>query len=199
MKIVFASSNPHKLVEVRAILEPLGMDVVGLDAFGDQPPEPVEDADTFEGNARIKALAYATALSCRCLADDSGLVVDAIGGRPGIHSARFAGEGTTRAERDAANNALLLQLLASVPPGRRTARFVCAMCLADPDASIVAEATGSFDGVITEPRGSGGFGYDPLLFIPELGRTSAELSAKEKNARSHRGNALRSLVSLIAS
>ena len=144
-----------------------------------------------------EAVAYAKALGATVLADDSGLEVDALGGAPGVHSARYAGVGAGRAERDAANNARLLRELAGVPHARRTARFVCVLCVARPDGSILAEARGHFEGWIGEaPRGSNGFGYDPLLVLAD-GRTSAELSPAEKNARSHRGNALRALVPLL--
>lgn len=197
--ILVATGNPHKLEEIRAVLGPIGFEVLGLEDIGTLPPEPEEDGATFEENARIKATAYARATGRRCLADDSGLEVDALGGAPGVRSARYAGVGATRAERDAANNALLLERLRGVPSGRRTARFVCAMCLADPDGSVVAETRGTFAGVIGEaPRGGNGFGYDPLLHLPEEGRTSAELSPAEKNARSHRGAAARAMADALA-
>lgn len=195
MQLLFATSNPHKIAEVRDILAPLGLNVIGLDALLASPPEPREDGNTFTANARIKAVAYAAATGHLCLADDSGLEVDALRGRPGVHSARYAGVGATRAERDAANNAKLLQELADVRPERRTARFVCAMCLADPQGNVVAETRGTFEGVIANaPRGSNGFGYDPLLFLSDRGCTSAELSPAEKNARSHRGEAARKMT-----
>ena len=194
-RVLFATSNPHKAEEVRAILEPLGLDVTTLDELGSLPPEPVEDGETFEENARIKALAYARETGLECLAEDSGLSVDALGGAPGVHSARYAGVEGSRAERDRANNEKLLRELEGVEPARRTARFVCALCLAAPDGSIIAEARGTYEGVIADaPRGAGGFGYDPLLHLPDVGRTSAELSAEEKNARSHRGHALRAMA-----
>lgn len=197
-EILLATSNPHKLEEVEAVLGPLGIHVVGLGALGDLPPEPVEDADTFEGNARIKAIEYAKATGRRCLADDSGLSVDALGGAPGVHSARYAGVGDDRASRDAANNAKLLAALADVGEAERTARFVCAMCLADPDGTIVAETRGTFEGVITlDPRGTNGFGYDPLLFLPQEGCTSAELEPDAKNALSHRGAATRAMAEAL--
>lgn len=196
--LLFASSNPHKVDEVRAILAPLGIRVVGLQSLADPPPEPLEDGDSFEANARIKAIAYATATGQMCLADDSGLEVDALGGEPGVQSARYAGVGDSRAERDAANNAKLLRELADVPQEQRTARFVCAMCLADAEGNIIAETRGTFEGVIAdEPRGSNGFGYDPLLYLPDRGCTSAELSPEEKNARSHRGQAARKMAELL--
>ncbi|MFM7051970.1 MAG: RdgB/HAM1 family non-canonical purine NTP pyrophosphatase [Planctomycetota bacterium] len=194
-KIVIATSNPHKVEEISAVLGRLGIECVPLPNAG--IPEPVEDGATFEANARIKARAYAKALGTTVLADDSGLEVDALGGAPGVHSAYYAGTGANRAERDAANNARLLRELEGVPDGRRGARFVCVLSLAAADGSIEAEARGTFEGHIGHaPRGTNGFGYDPLLVLGD-GRTSAELSSDEKNARSHRGNALRALVRLI--
>lgn len=200
MQILVASSNPHKVDEIRSVLGASGIEVIGLDSLPQQPPEPVEDGDTFEANARIKATAYAKATSRMCLADDSGLEVDALGGAPGVHSARFAEiNGVSlpvdaqRPQRDAANNALLLEKLRDVPREQRTARFVCVMCLADAQG-VLAETRGTFEGIITDnPRGSNGFGYDPLLELPD-GRTSAELSPQEKNARSHRGAAVRAMA-----
>jgi XTP/dITP diphosphohydrolase len=199
-EVLVATGNPHKIEEIRAVLAPLGLRVLGLDDCGGSFPEPDENGATFEANARIKAVAYARMTGRAALADDSGLEVDALDGAPGIFSARFAGIGSTRAERDAANNRLLLDRLRDVPSDRRTARFVCAMCLADADGSIVAETRGEFGGVIIDaPRGANGFGYDPLLFLPELGCTSAELSPDEKNARSHRGHATRLMAERLAS
>lgn len=194
MNLLFASSNPHKVEEVRAVLAPLGIEIVGLNDLGAEMPEPVEDGATFEANARIKAVAYAMATGRMCLADDSGLEVDALGGKPGVHSARYAGIGETRAERDAANNEKLLHELRKIPAGLRTARFVCAMCLADERGIVLATTRGTFEGVITDrPRGDNGFGYDPLLYVPDCGCTSAELTSHEKNARSHRGEAARKM------
>lgn len=194
-KLIIATSNPHKVEEIAAVLGQIGIACVPLART--DIPEPDENGATFEENARIKAIAYAKALGVKVLADDSGLEVDALGGAPGVHSARYAGIGATRAERDAANNAKLLRELAGVPHGRRTARFVCVLCVARPDGSIAAEARGHFEGWIGESaRGSNGFGYDPLLVLDD-GRTSAELTSAEKNARSHRGNALRELVKLL--
>ena len=198
MKILLATSNLHKLEEVRAILGSKGIEVVGLSESEQRIEEPVEDADTFAGNARIKALGYAKATGKRCMADDSGLVVDVLGGEPGIYSARYAGVGETREERDAANNALLLEKLSLTNSKEPPAQFVCALCVADPDGTIVAETEGTFDGVITSsPRGINGFGYDPLLFLPDVGMTSAELSPEAKNARSHRGVAAKKMLMLI--
>ena len=195
-KITIATSNPHKVDEISATLGLLGITCVALGRT--DIPEPEEDGATFEENARIKAVAYARALGETVLADDSGLEVDALGGAPGVHSARYAGIGATREERDRANNAKLLRALESVPDALRTARFVCVLSIARADGTIVAESRGTFDGVIGRaPRGTNGFGYDPLLVL-EDGRTSAELSSAEKNARSHRGNALRLLVPKLA-
>ena len=196
-KVVIATSNPHKVDEIAAVLGQIGIECVPMEGAG--IPEPEENGATFEENARIKAVAYARALGVTVLADDSGLEVDALGGAPGVHSARYAGIGETRAERDAANNAKLLRALEGVPKARRTARFVCVLSVARPDGSIVAEARGHFEGFIGEaPRGANGFGYDPLLVLAD-GRTSAELTSAEKNARSHRGNALRTLVGCLGS
>ncbi|MBX3353616.1 MAG: RdgB/HAM1 family non-canonical purine NTP pyrophosphatase [Phycisphaeraceae bacterium] len=197
-EIVVATTNPHKVEEILAVFRASGVEGVTLRTLRDIDgakalPEPVEDAPTFEGNARLKALYYANALGRACLADDSGLEVDALGGAPGIYSARYAGVGATREERDNANNAKLLEALRGVAPQKRTARFVCAACLADP-RGVLFETRGEFPGVIGDsPRGSNGFGYDPLLVL-EDGRTSAELSPDEKNARSHRGEAMRALA-----
>ncbi|HEX4478118.1 MAG TPA: RdgB/HAM1 family non-canonical purine NTP pyrophosphatase [Polyangiaceae bacterium] len=196
--LLFATTNPHKVAEVRALLEPLGFEVTSLDALPTMPAEPVEDADTFAGNALLKARAYAKSTGLPCLAEDSGLEVDALGGAPGVHSARYSGTGGARAERDRANNEKLVKALAGVPRERRAARFVCAMCLAEPDGAVVVESSGTYDGLVAdEPRGENGFGYDPLLYLPDVGRTSAELSSDEKSARSHRGKAARALAVLL--
>ena len=196
MDILFATSNPHKIEEVQAILADAGLRVLSLADVNDAGPEPVEDAPTFEGNAQIKATEYAQRHSMHCLADDSGLEVDALDGAPGVYSARYAGAEGDRATKDAANNRKLMEALADVPAERRSARFVCALCLATPDGAVCAETRGTFEGSIVESEGRGlnGFGYDPLLQLPDDPRTSAELSAEEKNARSHRGDAVRQMV-----
>jgi len=202
-RILLATTNPHKLDEIRAIFAPFGIEATGLDALDldHDIEEPTEDAETFAGNAQIKAAHYARAAGRACLADDSGLEVDALGGRPGVLSARYAGVGETRAERDRANNAKLLAELraARVPFEKRTARFVCVMALAHPSGEIIARTRGTFAGLITdEPRGENGFGYDPLLYVPDAQRTSAQLPPEEKNARSHRGAAARAMAPRIA-
>jgi XTP/dITP diphosphohydrolase len=195
--VVVATTNPGKLREVSEVLADLGIAVRPLDPA---LPEPVEDAATFEENARIKARAYAAAMGEPCLADDSGLEVDALGGAPGVYSARYAGTGGTREERDRANNEKLQGELEGVPEHALQARFVCAMCLAAPNGAIIAEARGTFEGVITRtPRGTNGFGYDPMLVVPELGLTSAELGSEEKNRRSHRGQATRAIAAVLKS
>lgn len=194
MKLLFATTNPHKAREVGQMLGPLGIEVCSLAEVSPGLPEPVEDAETFEGNARIKAVAYARALGMSVLADDSGLEVDALGGAPGVHSARYAGVGRTRAERDRANNEKLIAALRRLGEVDRSARFVCALCLVDAGGRVLFEARGTFPGMITdEARGENGFGYDPHLFLPDVGKTSAELPDEQKNARSHRGAATRAL------
>jgi XTP/dITP diphosphohydrolase len=198
MNLIVATSNPHKVREIAEVLEPLGLRVLGLSDVGANVPEPEEDADTFEGNARIKAVAYARALGAPCVAEDSGLEVDALGGAPGVHSARYAGVDGTREEKDRANNEKLLRELQKLGPVDRSARFVCAMCLVNADGEVLFETRGTYEGVITDtPRGTNGFGYDPLLLLPDLGRTSAELSPEEKAARSHRGAATRALYAFL--
>ena len=165
--------------------------------------EPVEDEPTFEGNARKKALHYAGATGRVCLADDSGLEVDALDGRPGVHSARYSGVEGDRATRDKANNDKLLRELEGVPDDERTARFVCAMCVCDPGGNVICEAHGEFEGRIGHaPVGEHGFGYDPLLVLtdpddPFAGKSSAELEPDDKHQRSHRGKAARRIANLL--
>ncbi len=244
-ELLVATTNPHKLDEIAAILAPLGVRAIGLSdaplppsravpsgtgipsgtgvppvrtrlgepchpdpsgtgipsGMGVPPvrtaadlPEPIEDSSTFAGNAAIKARYYAAATGRICIADDSGLEVAALAGAPGVHSARYAGVGAMRAERDAANNAKLLAALATTPGEARQAKFVCCMCLASPAGEILATSRGEFPGVIAHsPRGGNGFGYDPLLELPD-GRTAAQLDPAEKNARSHRGAATRAIA-----
>jgi len=192
-RLVLATHNAHKVGELRAILTPVlpGLDpasVVGARDVG--APEPVEDGVTFVENALIKARALAAFTGLPAVADDSGLSVDVLGGAPGIFSARWAGKHGD----DAANLALLLAQLAEIAEPHRTARFVCAAALVTPDGFEHVE-TGTLEGVLaTEPRGAGGFGYDPILVPTGETRSCAELTPQEKNAISHRGTAFRALV-----
>jgi XTP/dITP diphosphohydrolase len=199
MRIVVATGNPHKVEEIRAVLAPLGFTVLSLAETGRPvPPEPEEPHPTFEQNARLKAVHYARAVGEAVLADDSGLEVDALLGAPGVHSAHWAGREGSRAERDARNNARLAEAMQGVPAHRRTARFVCTMCIATPAGEVLVETRGEMEGVIgEEPRGAHGFGYDPWLHLPGRGVSSAELPPEEKNAISHRGIAVRRLAYLV--
>jgi XTP/dITP diphosphohydrolase len=198
--ITIATANPGKVAELRPIFAELGIRVVGLGDLGVGAAEPEESAPTFVGNATIKALAYARQTGTVCLADDSGLVVDALGGAPGVISSHYAADGRDdprpRAERDAANNERLLRELSGVPDERRTARFACVMVLASPEGEVLAQSEGAFEGRIGhEARGANGFGYDPLFLVaPEFQRTSAEMPPAEKNAVSHRALAARAMA-----
>jgi XTP/dITP diphosphohydrolase len=183
-EIVIASKNQGKIREIRRIYADLPVSIVEIADL----PDVVEDGATFSENARKKAIAAARHSGRWALADDSGLEVDALGGAPGVHSARWSGGG------DEANNDKLLAELRDVPAPARTARYRAVVVVADPQGRIVAEAEGSCEGLIGfERRGTGGFGYDPLFIVPEHGRTMAELSPEVKNALSHRGQALRRL------
>lgn len=189
--IVIASNNAHKAEEIATALAFPGWEFHALRELGLES-DPAEDADSFEGNARIKAQAARAASGGKAvLADDSGLAVDALDGAPGVYSARYAGEDAT----DADNNVKLLAALADVPDEQRTARFVCTLVFIDEDGTEEV-AYGTIEGRIgREERGEHGFGYDPL-FLPDVfddGRTLAEALPHEKNAVSHRGNALREL------
>jgi XTP/dITP diphosphohydrolase len=193
--LVLASGNQGKLGELRAMLEPHGW-TVRPQADWDLE-EAVEDGLSFIENALIKARHASRATGLQALGDDSGLVVEALEGRPGIRSARYAGAGAS----DEANNRKLLQALAGIPASRRQARFYCAMALvrhADDPAPLLA--TGSWRGrILEEPLGDGGFGYDPLFWVAEEGCSSAQLSKERKNRLSHRGRALAALLRLVES
>ncbi|MDH3582714.1 MAG: RdgB/HAM1 family non-canonical purine NTP pyrophosphatase [Phycisphaerae bacterium] len=194
---MFATSNPHKLAEVAEILRPTRLPVEGLGPQAARLPEPVEDGATFVANAHIKAAYYARHTGALTLADDSGLVVDALGGEPSVHSARYAGVEGGRDAADPANNRLILDRLVGIPDADRTARFVCVMVLAD-GRGTWAVARGVIEGLIlTTPRGAGGFGYDPLFFSAEANCALAELSREQKNALSHRGRATRRMAGLL--
>lgn len=192
-RLVLATGNPGKLRELRAILAPWKVEVLPLSDF--TPSAAEETGTTFVDNALIKARFAARMAGLPAIADDSGLEVDALGGGPGVRSARYAGEGAD----DAANNALLLRELGQVPDARRTARYRCAMAYvrsADDPAPVVREA--NWEGRIGHgPRGQGGFGYDPLFVVAGGERTAAEYAADEKNRVSHRGQALRALVAAL--
>jgi XTP/dITP diphosphohydrolase len=208
VRLLVASTNAHKLAEVRAVLEPFGIEVLGAEQC-ERPLPPVdEDQPSFAGNAAKKAVSACEASRLWSLADDSGLEVDALGGAPGVRSARFAGP----AADTAANNALLREKLAGVPPERRGASFVCALALARPRwdpaqgrqiVELAWQGEGRARGVILgAPRGSSGFGYDPLFELaepgqPGAGRTFAEMSSAEKAAVSHRGRALAAFVMML--
>ena len=192
MKLLVATGNKGKLKEIRHLLEETDIEVLGLDQLTN-PPEVIEDGATFEANARKKALELAAFSGNLTLADDSGLAVAALAGAPGVHSARYAGvQGD-----DAANNSRLLRELAGVALEQRRAAFHCVIALAWPDGRC-RTFEGSVAGLIlSEPRGGGGFGYDPLFLVPEYGKTMAELPLDIKNRISHRGAALRQLLPIL--
>ena len=192
-RIVLASNNPNKAREIGQLLSDQAIEVLPQSAF--DVPEAEETGLTFVENAILKARNAAAHTGLPAIADDSGLEVDALNGEPGIHSARFAGPDAT----DADNNARLLEALAEVPDDQRTARFQCLMVFMrhdrDPTPLI---CQGTWEGrILREPRGENGFGYDPLFWVPEKERSAAELSADEKNALSHRGQALRCLLAAL--
>ena len=196
MLIVLGTRNPKKLEEIAQILGDLqteGLEFADLTRFP-QAPEVAEDGSMFEANARKKASELAMALSQWVLGEDSGLVVPALHGRPGVQSARYSGKHGD----DAANNAKLLAELSPLPEDHRAAYYVCSLALADPQGQIQSVVQGHCHGMITrELRGSGGFGYDPLFLIDSLGKTTAELEPDEKHQISHRGKALRRLRELM--
>jgi len=193
MRIVMATNNAGKLREFRELLAPLGFEVEPLSQFTRESAE--ETGLSFIENAILKARHAARAANLPAIADDSGIEVDALRGEPGIYSARYAGEGAS----DQANLEKLLRAVADVPAAQRTARYQCALAFmrfaADP-SPLICQA--SWEGrVIMTPRGSGGFGYDPIFELPEIGKTAAELAPEEKNRISHRGKALRELVARL--
>jgi len=203
--ILIATGNQGKYREITEVLaeSPLGDPLpVAWRSLADLPSAidpPEETGRTFRDNAILKATAYSAASGWWALADDSGLEVDALGGEPGVHSARYAGlsEGVPRAAIDAANNRRLIAALADVPPPRRTARFRCVLVIAD-GKRVLAEAEAAVEGlIIDEPRGRNGFGYDPHFLLPQFDRTMAELPPSEKNRLSHRGQALRRIRELL--
>ncbi len=203
IRIVLATRNPGKSREIIATLGPLPVEVVSLAEIdpGHSIAEPEETGLTFADNARDKAHYYARATGCWALADDSGLEVDALGGEPGVYSARYASEDCPPEPKrdviDPANNAKLLRCLANVPEELRTGRFVCTLAVSD-GQRIVLESRGVIEGHIGhELQGQNGFGYDPLFVLRDRGCTMAELPADDKNAISHRGQAVRKMAELL--
>ena len=200
-RIVLATRNAHKVLELRRILGDAGLtqvDLVGVEAYPDVP-EVAETGDTFEANALLKARAVAQATGELAVADDSGLCVDALSGMPGVLSARWSGDLCAEVERDVVNLRLVLAQVADVPDGRRGASFECAAVAVFPDGNELV-AHGRIKGTLTrDPRGTNGFGYDPIFLPSGSDRTTAEMSAAEKDAISHRGRAFRALARLLVS
>lgn len=185
-KIIFATGNKNKMVEIRQILGDLGWEILSMKEAGISL-DIVEDGTTFEENALIKAKAVAKYCDVIVLADDSGLEIDYLNKEPGIYSSRYAGEDTSYDIK----NQMLLDRLSGVPREKRTARFVCAIAAVVPDHEPIV-VRGTIEGYIGDkPAGANGFGYDPIFYVPDLNCSTAELSPEDKNARSHRGNALR--------
>lgn len=190
MKVVIASNNANKLREMKAILSPLGWEILSQKEAGVHV-EPEENGTTFEENSLIKARAVMEETGLPAIADDSGVAVDALGGEPGVYSARYGGDACGD---DKARNRLLIKNMDAVPEGKRTGRFVSVITMASPDGSVVS-ARGELPGeILREEQGDGGFGYDPLFYIPGEGCTMAELTAERKNEISHRAVALRKFV-----
>ncbi len=184
MKYVIATHNAHKLIELKRILEPLGIEAVTDRDLGLELPEVDETGTTFAENAYLKAASACEFTGLPAIADDSGLVVDALDGRPGVYSARYGGEEATDDDR----NVLLLGEMENVPKGQRSARFISAVCCVFPNGDVL-RSEGAFEGEIAyAPAGENGFGYDPIFLVGD--RTSAEMTPAEKDAVSHRGKAL---------
>ncbi|HJV44498.1 MAG TPA: XTP/dITP diphosphatase [Bacillota bacterium] len=191
-KIVLATRNKGKIKELREMLAKYQVEVLGLDDFP-QTPEVEEDGLTFEHNAIKKAQTISDYLMLPALADDSGVEVDALGGQPGVFSARFAGNHAT----DEQNNRKIIEAIRDIPESERSARFRCVLALAVPGKEVWT-CDGVCEGVIiTEPQGTNGFGYDPLFFLPKFGLTMAQLSSEGKNQISHRGKAVRNFIEHI--
>ena len=192
MKIIFATGNENKLREIRQITENMGIEIVSMKDAG-YYTEVEETGTTFEENAYLKASAIAKKCNLPTLADDSGLEIDYLNKEPGIYSSRFMGEDTPHSVK----NAELLRRMEGVPDEKRTARFVCAICLVRPDGSSETVKATMEGRVAYKSAGKNGFGYDPIFFLPERGCTSAELSPEEKNKISHRGKALRMMRDIL--
>lgn len=188
--IVLATHNTGKIRECKSMLEPLGFHVISVHDLVPDIEEPVETGTTFYENARLKAAYYMQATGKPCLADDSGIIADALGNRPGVYSARYAGEACD----DEANNQKLIADLSAFPPEQRTVHYDCVLVLLWPDGREIS-AEGKCYGILRDfYAGHNGFGYDPLFYVPDKQKTMAELSLAEKNTLSHRGQALRKLV-----
>lgn len=185
-RVVLASNNPHKLEEMKAILDGFGYEVVSMAEAGLTDFEIVEDGETFEENSMIKARAVLEQLGEITIADDSGLMVDCLDGEPGVYSARYAGEDVSYAD----NNKKLMGILDGVPFLERTAKFVSVITMLFPDQQQIVVRGEVQGNIALQESGDHGFGYDPLFYIPEMKKTFAELSADEKNAISHRAQAL---------
>jgi len=197
-KILVATTNIGKIAELKAMLD---LDAEWLDlSYYPEIEEIEEDGETFIENACKKAIGYASITGQWTIADDSGLQIDALGGEPGVKSARYSGEKTINDDGtliDHRNIAKVLNLLEDVPQAKRTARFFCSLCLASPE-QVLIETEGTLEGLITNKEiGNNGFGYDPIFFVPHLNKTVAQLTSEEKNAISHRGNAIRKLKPLL--
>lgn len=191
-KIIIATTNEGKMKEFRALLAHKDVEIVSMKEAGINI-DIDENGTTFEENAAIKAKTVCEYSGCLCLSDDSGLVIDYLGGEPGIYSARYLGHDTSYEEK----NKIIIERLKGVPTEQRSARFVCAVAAAFPDGRVLT-VKDTMEGYIAEaPAGKGGFGYDPIFFFPPARMTSAELTAEEKNAVSHRGKALRKMVALL--
>ena len=192
MRIIFATTNEGKMKEIRMIMADLGVEILSMKEAGCSL-DIVEDGSTFEENAIIKAKTVAALSSDIVLADDSGLEVDYLNKEPGIYSARYLGEDTPYSVK----NKSIIDRLLGVPDDKRTARFVCAIAAVFPDGTIKT-TRGTIEGIIArEPMGENGFGYDPIVYVPEFGRTTAQLTADEKNKVSHRGKALEQMKKYI--
>lgn len=192
MDLVIASRNKGKVSEIRALLRGLPITVRSIDDYSGIP-EIKETGQTFEENAAIKAQSIFKTTKTAVLADDSGLEIDALGGKPGIYSNRFGGEGLSDVEKCR----LILSLMENIPEDKRSARFRTAVCIIDRNGNSYF-TEGVCEGVIThEPVGDNGFGYDPIFHLPDIGKTMAQLSQEEKNAISHRGRALRDAVEVL--
>lgn len=191
-KIIFATGNKNKMIEIKEILKDLGAEILSMKDAGISL-DIVEDGKTFEENARIKAVEVAKVCDAIVLADDSGLEIDYLNKEPGVYSARYMGEDTSYDIK----NQSLIDRLEGVPKELRTARFVCAICAIVPGHEPVT-VRGTIEGYIGwEPAGENGFGYDPIFYVPDLDCSTAQLSMEEKNARSHRGNALRAIKEVL--